>query len=108
MMFRKAHFSSGHDLKDFAGKKVRVFASPIQTDPMKRLDATAVPMALSEVLPALQQGTLDGVMSGRSPLSAKQIRGDKIRHVRALPDSACRANRTPNRPVDSSTSLRIF
>jgi TRAP-type C4-dicarboxylate transport system substrate-binding protein len=50
-------------LKDFAGKKIRVFASPIQTEPMKRLDATAVPMALSEVLPALQQGTLDGVMS---------------------------------------------
>lgn len=50
-------------LKDFAGKKIRVFASPIQTEPMKRLNATAVPMPLSEVLPALQQGTLDGVMS---------------------------------------------
>ena len=50
-------------LKDFEGKKVRVFASPIQTEPMKRLRATAVPMPLSEVLPALQQGTLDGVMS---------------------------------------------
>lgn len=50
-------------LKDFEGKKVRVFASAIQTEPLKRLKATAVPMALSEVLPALQQGTLDGVMS---------------------------------------------
>jgi TRAP-type C4-dicarboxylate transport system substrate-binding protein len=30
---------------------------------VKRLKGTAVPMALSEVLPALQQGTLDGVMS---------------------------------------------
>lgn len=50
-------------LKEFEGKKVRVFASAIQTEPLRKLNATAVPMALSEVLPALQQGTLDGVMS---------------------------------------------
>lgn len=50
-------------LKNFEGKKIRVFASAIQTEPLKKLNATAVPMALSEVMPALQQGTIDGVMS---------------------------------------------
>ncbi len=52
-----------NSLKEFEGKKIRVFASAIQTEPLRKLNATAVPMALSEVLPALQQGTLDGVMS---------------------------------------------
>jgi TRAP-type C4-dicarboxylate transport system substrate-binding protein len=55
--------SKTETLKDIEGKKIRVFASAIQTEPLRKLNATAVPMALSEVLPALQQGTLDGVMS---------------------------------------------
>jgi TRAP-type C4-dicarboxylate transport system substrate-binding protein len=51
------------NLDGFKGKKIRVFASAWQTEPLKALGATAVPMSLAEVLPALQQGTLDGVMS---------------------------------------------
>lgn len=50
-------------LADFAGKKIRVLASPMQTEQLKKVNATAVPMSLGEVLPALQQGTIDGVMS---------------------------------------------
>lgn len=57
-------------LADFSGLKIRVLASPIQTEQMKRVKATAVPMALGEVLPALQQGTIDGVMSTLQVLTA--------------------------------------
>lgn len=57
-------------LADFSGMKIRVLASPIQTEQLRRLKATAVPMALGEVLPALQQGTIDGVMSVLQVLTA--------------------------------------
>ncbi len=48
---------------DLEGKKLRILAAPIQMDQVRRLKATPVPMSLGEVLPALQQGALDGVMS---------------------------------------------
>jgi len=50
-------------LADLQGKKFRVLASPFQTEPLKILGATAVPMSLGDVLPALQQGTIDGALS---------------------------------------------
>lgn len=55
---------------DIKGLKLRVLASPFQTKPIAHLGATAVPMALGDVLPALQQGTIDGVMSTVPVLSA--------------------------------------
>jgi TRAP-type C4-dicarboxylate transport system substrate-binding protein len=57
-------------LADFSGKKIRVLASPIQTEQLRKVNATAVPMSLGEVLPALQQGTIDGVMSVLPVLTA--------------------------------------
>ena len=48
-------------LDDFKGKKIRVFASPMQLLPMERVGATGAPMPLVSVLPALQQGAIDGV-----------------------------------------------
>jgi TRAP-type C4-dicarboxylate transport system substrate-binding protein len=45
---------------DFKGRKIRVLASPFQTEQMARLGATGVPLTLGDVLPALQQGTIDG------------------------------------------------
>ncbi|WP_159346088.1 TRAP transporter substrate-binding protein [Roseomonas harenae] len=57
-------------LSDFEGKKIRVLASSVQTEQLRRLKATAVPMSLGEVLPALQQGTIDGVMSAMPVLTA--------------------------------------
>ena len=51
-----------NNIEGFAGMKVRVFASPMQTEQMRVLKATAVPMSLGEVLPALQQGALDGAL----------------------------------------------
>jgi TRAP-type C4-dicarboxylate transport system substrate-binding protein len=51
-------------LDDFKGLKIRVFASPVQTLPLERLGATAAPMPLSEVVPALQRGAIDGNRTG--------------------------------------------
>jgi TRAP-type transport system periplasmic protein len=50
-------------LSDLEGKKLRVLASALQMDQMRRLKATPVPMSLGEVVPAMQQGALDGVMT---------------------------------------------
>jgi TRAP-type transport system periplasmic protein len=51
-------------LADFKGKKIRVFASPFQTVAFERLGATPVAMTLGDVLPALQQGAIDGAIAG--------------------------------------------
>jgi TRAP-type C4-dicarboxylate transport system substrate-binding protein len=50
-------------LADFSGKRVRVLASESEQASVAALGAAAVPMSLPEVLPALQQGTIDGVSS---------------------------------------------
>jgi len=51
-------------LADFKGKKIRVLASPFQTTPISRLGATPVAMTLADVVPAMQQGTIDGAVGG--------------------------------------------
>jgi len=51
-------------LADFKGKKIRVLASPFQTAPIARLGATPVAMTLADVVPAMQQGTIDGAVGG--------------------------------------------
>lgn len=53
-------------LDDFKGKKLRVNATAAERERMKRLGATAVPMPLSDMIPALQSGVIDGTMSGIS------------------------------------------
>ena len=57
-------------LSDFAGRKIRVLAAAVQMEQLRKLNATPVPMPLGEVLPALQQGTIDGVMSVLPVLTA--------------------------------------
>jgi TRAP-type transport system periplasmic protein len=57
-------------LADFQGKKVRIFASDFQSEAMKRLGATPVAMTLGDVLPALQQGAIDGAVAGITVFSA--------------------------------------
>ena len=59
-------------LADLKGKKLRVLASPFQMEQMSRLGATGVPLTLGDVLPALQQGTLDGALSSLPVFSALQ------------------------------------
>ena len=56
-------------LDDFKGKKIRVFASPMEFEVANRLGAAAISMSLEEVTPALQQGTIDGFKAGLSIFS---------------------------------------
>jgi TRAP-type transport system periplasmic protein len=56
-------------LADFKGKKLRTFASKFQTESFSRLGATAVVMSLGDVVPALQQGTIDGSVAGMGPFT---------------------------------------
>src|SRR4029077_115430 len=58
------------NLADFKGKKIRIFASEFQSEALKRLGATPVAMTLGDVLPALQQGAIDGAVSGITVFSA--------------------------------------
>src|SRR3984957_17109601 len=51
-------------LADFQGKKLRVLASPFQTQAISRLGATPVAMTLGDVVPAIQQGAVDGAVGG--------------------------------------------
>jgi TRAP-type C4-dicarboxylate transport system substrate-binding protein len=48
------------NLSDFKGKKIRTLASKFQTEPINRLGASSIVMTLGDVIPALQQGTVDG------------------------------------------------
>jgi TRAP-type C4-dicarboxylate transport system substrate-binding protein len=49
-------------LADFKGMKIRVLASPFQLEMIKRMDASPVAMSLGDVLPAIQQGAVDGAL----------------------------------------------
>src|SRR6202163_2664595 len=51
-------------LADLKGKKIRIFASQFQTVALERLGATPVAMTLGDVIPAMQQGTIDGAVGG--------------------------------------------
>ena len=51
-------------LADFQGKKLRINGSDLERAKMAKLGATGVAMALSEVMPALDQGVIDGTISG--------------------------------------------
>ncbi len=50
-------------LADFKGKKLRVNATAAERAKMRQFGASAVPMDLSEVVPGIQQGVIDGTMS---------------------------------------------
>jgi TRAP-type C4-dicarboxylate transport system substrate-binding protein len=54
-------------IADFKGKKLRIFASQFQSVAFDRLGATPVAMTLGDVLPALQQGAIDGSVAGIGP-----------------------------------------
>jgi len=56
-------------LADFKGKKIRIFASEFQSVAFQRLGATPVAMSPADVLPAIQQGALDGAAFGVQLLS---------------------------------------
>jgi TRAP-type C4-dicarboxylate transport system substrate-binding protein len=53
-------------LADFNGKKFRILASKFQSVAFTRLGVTPVAMTLGDVLPAIQQGTIDGAIAALS------------------------------------------
>lgn len=53
-------------ISDFNGLKLRVNATPAERARMGALGATAVPMGLPEMITSLQNGVIDGTMSGIS------------------------------------------
>src|SRR4029077_5826751 len=57
-------------LADLKGKKLRTFASQFQSEAFGRLGVTPVAMTLGDVLPALQQGAIDGAVAGTVIYSA--------------------------------------
>jgi TRAP-type C4-dicarboxylate transport system substrate-binding protein len=50
-------------LVEFQGLKVRMSASPFQLEMIKRMKASPVAMSLGDVLPAIQQGAIDGALT---------------------------------------------
>jgi TRAP-type transport system periplasmic protein len=67
-------------LIDLKGKKIRVLASQFQMQALNRLGATPVAMTLGDVLPALQQGAIDGAISALNNFTAMHF-GDASRYV---------------------------
>lgn len=51
-------------LSDFKGQKLRVLSSEMERQVTGQLGAVAVPIDFSEIVPSLQQGTIDGVKTG--------------------------------------------
>ena len=58
------------NIAELKGKKIRVLASPFQTEQITRLGATGVPLSLGDVLPALQQGAIDGAVASTAIFTA--------------------------------------
>lgn len=50
-------------VEDYRGLKLRVLASEIEIEYLRRLGASATPIPLMDTLPALQSGTVDGVVA---------------------------------------------
>jgi C4-dicarboxylate-binding protein DctP len=71
-------------LADLQGQKIRVLSTPMQIEPLKKLGAAPVPMPLSEVMPALQNGAIDGFIAASTVFSALKFY-DAAKHQTALP-----------------------
>jgi len=67
-------------LGDFRGRKLRVMGSKMEREAVDRLGATAVPMDFSEVVAALQQGTIDGIKTGLSVFTSLKLY-DVVKYV---------------------------
>ena len=59
-------------LADLKGMKLRVLASPFQLELIRRMDANPVAMTLADVLPGIQQGTIDGALSAMTVYTTMQ------------------------------------
>jgi C4-dicarboxylate-binding protein DctP len=70
---------------DFAGKKVRVGGTtPLVTEPLVAVGAAPVAMALGEVMPSLQTGTIDAATNSMAVVNAFKM-ADVAKNVTYLP-----------------------
>jgi TRAP-type C4-dicarboxylate transport system substrate-binding protein len=67
-------------LADLKGLKFRVLASPFQLELVRRMGANPVAMTLGEVLPGIQQGTIDGSLSTLTVFTSMQFQ-DAAKYV---------------------------
>jgi len=67
-------------LSDFKGKKIRIFGSDFQTTAFKRLGVTPVAVTLGDVLPAIQQGAIDGALAAVTVYATMQYQ-DAAKYV---------------------------
>jgi TRAP-type C4-dicarboxylate transport system substrate-binding protein len=67
-------------LSDFKGKKLRIFASDFAKTAWERMGATPVAMSLGDVLPALQQGTIDAAIAA-TPVFANFQYQDAAKYI---------------------------
>ena len=73
-------------LADIKGLKIRTTGTPMQAEPLKRLGGSPIPMPLGEVMPALQNGTIDGFFAGTTIFSALKF-FDVAKTMTQLPQS---------------------
>jgi TRAP-type C4-dicarboxylate transport system substrate-binding protein len=71
---------------DFSGKKLRINGTELERQKMAKLGASGVGMPLSEVVPALDQGTIDGTISGLSVFVAFKM-NDLIKTITITNDT---------------------
>ena len=57
-------------MADLNGLKIRTFSTPMQIEPLKKLGASPVPLPLTEVMPALQNGAIDGLLAASTVYTA--------------------------------------
>ena len=60
-------------LAEFKGMKIRVLASPFQLELISRMGASPIAMTLADVVPGLQQGTIDGSLSTMTVYTTMQL-----------------------------------
>jgi TRAP-type C4-dicarboxylate transport system substrate-binding protein len=73
-------------LADFTGKKLRINGTELERQKMAKLGATGIGMPLSEVVPALDQGIIDGTISGISVFVAFKM-NDLIKTITITNDT---------------------
>jgi C4-dicarboxylate-binding protein DctP len=72
---------------DFKGQKIRVpGAAPLQIEPFKKLGATPISMPLGEVLSAMQNKTIDGLIASATVFTAFKYY-DIAKSLTGLPES---------------------
>lgn len=76
---------AGKTVADFKGKKVRVLASKIERKGAELMGATAVPVDFSEMVTALQQGTIDGIKSSPPAFTSLKL-NNIVKNITATED----------------------